>query len=103
MNKRISHEIHRGLRDALRVAEYEKGLTDMLNRNFALLSGGKKVKRVASTNLEAERDRTKKMKKDWDKIKGMAAGIRQMSETYTLTYGELAAPEVVWDPSINVL
>lgn len=102
VNKGISHEIQKALRKTLREAEQERGLVDMLNQNFGLLSGGKRVKRVASTKLEAERERTKKMKRDWDKIKGMAAGIRKMSETYILTYGELAAPpEVVLDPSME--
>ena len=59
----------------------------MLGRNFGFLLGGNNVKRAASANLEAERDRARKMKKEWDKIKGMAAGIKKMSETYTLAYG----------------
>lgn len=42
------------------------------------------------------------MKRDWDKILNMAAGIRKMTDTYALTYGELTAPpEIVHHQSLD--
>jgi hypothetical protein len=103
VNKKISQEINKGLRKALRDAEKTRELTDMLDQNFGLLSGGKNVKRVASASFKTEQEKAKRMKKEWDKINGMAAGVRKMSEAYTLAYGDLAPPpEILRGPSMDV-
>jgi hypothetical protein len=46
--------------------------------------------------------KAKKMKVEWDKIVNLSGGVKEMSDTYMLTYGELAAPpEIVHDPSLD--
>jgi hypothetical protein len=65
-------------------------------------TGSKKIKRVASSKLEAETDRVKRMKRDWDKILNLAHSVKTISDTYFEDYGELSAPpKVVADPSLD--
>ena len=70
--------------------EKMRRLDEMLRRDLGL--GGRKVKRVTSLELEAEKVKVKKMKVEWDKILNLSVGIKKMSDTYRVTYGELAAP-----------
>ncbi|KAI9776297.1 MAG: hypothetical protein M1839_000457 [Geoglossum umbratile] len=101
LQKEISDSINKEMRKRLRETEKEKELLDALQGDFGLELGGKKTKCVASSQLETETERAKNMRKDWVKIKNMVHGVRSMSETYFLTYGELSAPaEVVSDPSL---
>lgn len=63
---------------------------------------GKKVKRVASYQLEAERERVRRMKGKWSNIINLTQGVRKMFDIYFQNYGELAAPpEIVYDPSLD--
>jgi hypothetical protein len=83
----------------------EATVDEMLRQDLGLSSGGKggrKVKRVASLELEAEKVKAKKMKVEWDKILNLSVGIKKMSDTYMVTYGKLAAsPEIVHGPSLD--
>lgn len=63
-----------------------------LSQELGLLSGEKKVKRVASSQLEAEHERVKRMRGDWLKIMNLVQGARKISDTYFQTYGELCTP-----------
>ena len=63
-----------------------------LSQEFGLLPGEKKVKRVASSQLEAEHERVKRMRGDWLKIMNLVQGARKISDTYFQTYGELCTP-----------
>ncbi|KAI9774730.1 MAG: hypothetical protein M1839_001650 [Geoglossum umbratile] len=102
LQKEISNSINKEMRKRRREAEKEKELLDALQGDFGLNLGGKEPKRVASSQLQAENERAKKMRKDWAKIGNMVHGLRSMSDTYFLMYGELGAPaEVVSDPSLD--
>ena len=102
IQKEMSDDINKDMRKRRREAEKEKELLDALQGDFGLDMGGGKTKRVASSQLQAETARAKKMRKDWAKIENMVHGIRNMSNTYFLIYGELGAPaEVVADPSLD--
>jgi len=105
INKRVSHEIFQAVKKSRRDMEKIARLDEMLRLDLGLSFGGKggrKVKRVASLELEAEKVKAKKMKVEWDKIVNLSGGVKEMSDTYMLTYGELAAPpEIVHDPSLD--
>ena len=74
----------------------------MLSEEFGLVSGQKKTKRVASSQLQAESDRVKRMKGDWDKIMNLVHGVKKVSDTYLQDYGDFgASPEIVLDPSLD--
>jgi hypothetical protein len=80
----------------------EKGLVEKLNENFGLASGNKKVKRVASAQLQEEVKRAKTMEQEWKKLMNMADGIRKVSDTYVEKYGALdRPPTVVHDPLLD--
>jgi hypothetical protein len=105
INKCVSHEISQAVKKSRRDMEKMARLDEMLRQDLGLSSGGKggrKVKRVASLELEAEKVKAKKMKVEWDKILNLSVGIKKMSDTYMVTYGELAAsPEIVHGPSLD--
>ena len=89
INKRVSREISQAVKKSRRDLEKMATLDEMLRRDLGLSSGGKggrKVKRVASLELEAEKAKAKKMKVEWDKILNLSVGIKKMSDTYMLTY-----------------
>lgn len=97
----INAEITKGVRRRLRETEQQKEIQG-LYREFALL-GQKRTKRVASSELEAELTRVKRMKREWTKIINLVCGVRNISDTYFDNYGELAAPpEIVHDPSLDL-
>lgn len=74
----------------------------MLSEEFGLVSGQKKTKWVASSQLQAESDRAKRMKGDWAKIMNLVKSVKKTSDTYLQGYGELCAPlEIVVDPSLD--
>jgi hypothetical protein len=67
--------------------------------NFNIISGGQKLKRVASSQLQAELGRNKRMKLDWAKMMNLVNGTQKMSDTYLTRYGELGSPPlVIHDP-----
>jgi hypothetical protein len=102
LQKDISTAIVKGVRKRLREAEQEKEIVEMLSNNFELVSGQMKTKRVASSQLQAESDRAKRMKGDWAKIMNLAHRLRKISDTYLEDYEELGAPpEIVVDPSLD--
>jgi hypothetical protein len=101
INKQVTKEIVQAVKKARRDMETEDMLHKMLHLDLGVV-GGNKAKRVASSELEVEKSKAKRMKAEWDKIVGYPAGLRKMSDSYALTYGELAAPpEVVHDPSLG--
>ena len=51
---------------------------ETLNENFGLASGNKKVKRVASAQLQEEVKRAKMMEQEWKELMNMADGIRKV-------------------------
>lgn len=98
----MNAEIVKKIKKRLREAEQENDLVEKLSQDSGLLSGEKKIKRVASSQLEVERERAKRMKGEWSKIINLAQGVRKMSDTYFQNYGGLAAsPEIVYDPSLD--
>jgi hypothetical protein len=102
LQKDISTAIVKGVRKRLREAEQEKEVVEMLSNNFGLVSGQMKTKRVASSQLQVESDRAKRMKGDWAKIMNLVHGVRKISDTYLQNYGEFGAPpEIVVDPSLD--
>lgn len=101
VQKTMNAEIVKSLKKRLRVAE-ENDMVRELSRDFESLSGEKNHKRVASSQLEGERERAKRMKVEWSKIVNLAQGVRKMSDTYFQDYGELAPPpEIIHDPSLD--
>ena len=58
---------------------------------FGLVSGGNKNEHVPSSQPQAETERAKKMEIHWVRTMDMACGIRNMSNTYFLAYGELGS------------
>jgi len=102
VQKIMSTAIVKAVQKRLREAEQEKEIVEKLSKEFGLVSGQKKVKRVASSQLQAERDRAKLMKGDWVKIMNLVQGVRKISDTYLQNYGELdTPPEIVVDPSLE--
>ena len=97
----MNTEITKRVRRRLRESEEQKEVTG-LSRDLELVLENKSTKRVASSALEAENDRVKRMKRDWLKIVKLVSGVRNMSDAYFENYGELAAPpEIVNDPSLD--
>jgi hypothetical protein len=102
LQKDMSAAIFKGVRKRLREAEQEKEIVEMLSEEFGLVPGQKKTKRIASSQLQAESDRAKRMKGDWAKIMNLVKGVKKISDTYFQDYGELGAPpEIVVDPSLD--
>lgn len=95
LSKEITETIVRGMKKRLREIEKEQELVEQLNANFGLIPGAPKVKRVASSQLEAELIRNKKMKVDWSKLMNLVKGTKNMSDVYLTEYGELGAPPYV--------
>jgi hypothetical protein len=101
-NKEVSETILKGLKKRLRATENEKEIVELLDANFGLISGGQKVKRVASSQLEAELVHNKRMKLDWAKMMNLVKGTKKMSDTYLAVYGEVGMPPlIVHDPSLD--
>jgi hypothetical protein len=89
----VSREISQAVKKSQRDMEKMATLDEMLRRDLGLSSGGKggrKVKRVTSLELEAEKVKVNKIKVEWDRILNLSVGIKKMSDTYMVTYGELA-------------
>ena len=102
--KQISETIVKGMKKRLREAEKEKELVEQLDTNFGLIPGAPKVKRVASSQLQAEHIRNKRMKIDWSKLMNLVKGTKNMSDVYLSEYGELgASPLIVHDQSLDEL
>lgn len=102
VQKTMNAEIVKKVKKRLRDTGQENYIVGKLPRDCGLLSGGKKVKRVASYQLEAERERVRRMKGEWSNIINLTQGVRKMFDIYFQNYGELAAPpEIVYDPSLD--
>lgn len=102
--KQISQTIVKGMKKRLREAETEKELVEQLDTNFGLIPGVPKVKRVASSQLQAERTRNKRMRIDWSKLMNLVKGTKNMSDVYLSEYGELGAPPLtIHDQSLDEL
>lgn len=100
LTKKVSGAITKEVQKRLRDAEKVKEVLDRVDK-FSV-SPGPQRKRVASSRFEEEKKEAKKMKVAWDKIVGLSAGLRSMSDTYLLEYGELAPPpELIPDPSLD--
>jgi hypothetical protein len=100
LNKEISEIIVKGLKRRLRDAEKEKELVEQLNTSFGIAPGASKVKRVASSQLQAELERNKRMRIDWSKILNLVQGNKEISDVYLTKYGEFGVPaDIVHDPS----
>jgi hypothetical protein len=70
INKQVSDEIVEAVKNRLNI-EKKVMLNEILHFDFGVLIGGKegnKAKRVASSELEAEKSKAKKLKVEWDKI-----------------------------------
>ncbi|KAI9778773.1 MAG: hypothetical protein M1839_007863 [Geoglossum umbratile] len=94
--------IEKWVRKRLREAEKEKEIVKMMSEEFRLISGQKKAKRVASSQLQVESDRAKRMKAEWDKIMNLAHNVRRISDTYLENFEEFGAPpEIAVDPSLD--
>jgi hypothetical protein len=93
--KRVTKSVIQGIRQRrkeLRERELVKEL-----RTFKLAEP-KRIKRVASSNLEVEKERAKKQKKDWARLTNLAYRIQELSQEYINSYGELEVPaELVED------
>jgi hypothetical protein len=102
LNKEISETIVKGMKKRLREAEKEMELVEQLNTDFGITPSVPKVKRVASSQLQAELDRNKIMKTDWSKILNLVQGTKDMSDVYLSKYGELGAPpNIIYDLSLD--
>ena len=98
MVQKITTDVAKRFKDA----EQERGLVEKIEINFGLTSGNKKMKRVASAQLQAEVKRAKLMERDWKKLMDMGDGIRKVSDTYVEKYGALERPPtVIHDPNLN--
>lgn len=101
VQKEISATIIEVIRKRRRDAQQDKEVIEAVSEAFGL-DTGRKIKRVASSQLEAESDRVKRIKRDWDKIMNLAFNVRKISDTYLDEYGELCGPpEIVVDPSLD--
>ncbi|KAI9784456.1 MAG: hypothetical protein M1839_002112 [Geoglossum umbratile] len=99
LQKEITAAVEKGVRKRLRDAEKERETVGMISEDLGLISGQKKTKRVASSQLQAESDRAKGMKVVWDNIMNLAHRVRKISDTYLENFEELGAPpELVVDP-----
>ncbi|KAI9761716.1 MAG: hypothetical protein M1840_001720 [Geoglossum simile] len=102
LQKEFSAAIEKDVRKRLREAEKERGAAKMISEDFGLVSGQKTTKRIASSQLQAETDRAKRMKVEWDKLMNLAHRVRKISDAYLENFGELSGPpEIVVDPSLD--
>jgi hypothetical protein len=101
-NEEASKTIMAAVAKRFRQKQVEDGVRELLEGTLEIISGGKQIKRVASSDLEAEKKKAKIQHRQFNAILSMSAGLRKISDTYMASYGEPTwLADIVEDLTLN--
>jgi hypothetical protein len=100
--KQAKADITKFMRKRRQDREEVEGLAETLAKSQTMMTGGMREKRVASKDLEVEKQIAAKRRKEWQAISNAFQYPRSLANSYIATYGEFAEPPVpVADPNLE--
>jgi hypothetical protein len=100
--KLAAADITKFMRKRRQERERVEDLTEGFAKSRAMMTGGRKEKRVASKDLAAEKEIAAKRRKEWRSLENAFQYPRSLANSYVATYGEFSEPPVpVADPTLE--
>ncbi|KFY33634.1 hypothetical protein V494_07452 [Pseudogymnoascus sp. VKM F-4513 (FW-928)] len=104
VNKAINEEINKALARRMRAERRSREISGIFESDLIISDPKKRVKRVASADLEGELKRAKRQKREWDKLQRITSNVYTMKEAYEDMWGEFLPPaNPIHDPSLDGL
>ncbi|OBT80753.1 hypothetical protein VF21_00138 [Pseudogymnoascus sp. 05NY08] len=94
VNKEITEEIHKALARRLRSERKSREMSAVFESALILADPKKRVKRVASAELEGEMEGAKRQKREWDKLENLTWNVHSLKVAYEDTWGEFLPPAI---------
>lgn len=92
INKAINEEINKALARQMRAERRSRELSGIFETDLMISDPKKRVKRVASAELEGELERAKRQRREWDKLQNITNNVHTMKMAYEDTWGALLPP-----------